>query len=36
MIASNINNLYIKCYLKLFKIVADEMQSYHSLAMLLK
>lgn len=35
MIASNIYNLYIKCYLKLFKIVADKMHSYPSLAMLL-
>lgn len=32
MISSNISNLYIKCYLKLFKIVADKMQGYYSLA----
>ena len=35
MIDSNINNLYVKCYLNLYKIVADRMQSYNSLAMLL-
>ena len=35
MIVSNIRNLCIKYYLKLFKIVADGMQCYRSLAMLL-
>ena len=35
MIYSNINNVYVKCYLKFYKIVADIMHGYASLAMLL-
>lgn len=35
MIASNNNDLYIKCYLKFFKIVADKMHGSYILAVLL-
>lgn len=35
MIDSNISYVYVKCYLNLYKIVADAMHGYTGLAMLL-
>ena len=35
MINSNTDNLCEKCYLSFYKIVADKMQGYNGLAMLL-
>lgn len=35
MISVTINNIWLKCYLKFYKIVADKMRSIHSLALAL-